>query len=199
MSDDTELLHHYVARGREPWNVSLEAAWLDVQMRAYVESRIPLRRPLGLCNVGIGIGLWDDWLGHVVGAPITSVDRDEEICRVFAIRQAREDHPYPARILCGDVLHGVLGTRQFEVITCVGSTLSEAGDAERMRSMLSRRLAPGGVLLCCEVAADDLAIHVTCTATDPHGWWTEPPTNVQLARVRSEHAAYRDTGAVPVT
>jgi hypothetical protein len=198
MSDDIELLHHYVARGREPWNVSLEAAWLDVQMRTFVASRVPLRRPLSVCNVGIGVGLWDDWLGHLIGAPITSVDRDEDICRVFAIRQAREDHPYPSQILCGDVFDGVLGTRQFEIITCVGSALTEDGAPERMRQALSRRLTRGGVLLGCEVAADDDALTLVCTSTDAQGWWTEPPLRFQLPRVRPGLASYRRSPLLPV-
>ena len=41
MTEDSELLAHYIARGREPWNVSLEAAWLDYELRRYVLSRLP--------------------------------------------------------------------------------------------------------------------------------------------------------------
>ena len=53
-------------------------------------------------------GLFDDWLCHAVGATaaassVTSVDRDPAICRVFALRQRRERHPFPARVICGDV------------------------------------------------------------------------------------------------
>ena len=36
---ETELLAHYVERGGEPWNVSLEAAWLDYELRAWVRPR----------------------------------------------------------------------------------------------------------------------------------------------------------------
>jgi protein-L-isoaspartate O-methyltransferase len=151
MNEDAELLAHYLARGREPWNVSLEAAWLDYELRAFFTAHLPARRPLAVCNVGIGVGLFDDWLGHVVAAPITSVDRDPAICRVLALRQAREGHPYPARVLCGDVRDGVLAAARFDVIAVVGSTLAESGDREATRHALEAALAPAGRLLVAEV------------------------------------------------
>ena len=55
---ETELLAHYVERGGEPWNVSLEAAWLDYELRAWMKPRLPARWPVAVCNVGIGVGLW---------------------------------------------------------------------------------------------------------------------------------------------
>ena len=161
--EDAELLDHYVRRGAEPWNLSLEAAWLDYELRSFVLSKLPARRPLAVCNVGIGVGLWDDWLGHIVGAPITSVDRDARVCRIFALRQRREHHPFPSIVLCGDVCDGVLGERRFDVITVVGSTRDDEADPEaaarwlvdsdrgRMMRALSGALAPGGLLLSSEV------------------------------------------------
>jgi hypothetical protein len=156
--EDAELLDHYVRRGAEPWNHSLEAAWLDYELRSFVLSKLPARRPLAVCNVGIGVGLWDDWLGHVIGAPITSVDRDPAVCRILALRQQRERHPFPSIVLCGDVCAGVLGARRFDVITVIGSPLDEQNDRGRMLSALRFALTPGGLLLSGEVgqgAADD--------------------------------------------
>ncbi len=101
-----------------------------------------------MCNVGIGVGLWDDWLGHVVRARITSIDRDPQICRVLALRQSRERHPFPAEVVCGDVLAGALDGRAFDAITCVGSTIEEGGRA--LEHALVACLAPGGVLLVGE-------------------------------------------------
>jgi len=151
-AEDAELLAHYIARGREPWNVSLEASWLDYELRAFVMARLPKRRPLAVLNVGIGVGLFDDWLGHVIGGTITSVDRDPDICRVFALRQRREGHPYPAHVVCGDVRDGVLAAhRPFDVITVVGSTLEESGDRGATTRALEALLAPGGTLLVAEV------------------------------------------------
>jgi protein-L-isoaspartate O-methyltransferase len=146
---DDDLLAHYVARGAEAWNVSTEAAWLDFELRAWVEPRLAgVRR---VCNVGIGVGLWDDWLGHVVRERITSVDRDPDICRVFALRQARERHPFPAEVVCGDVLEGALRGRAFDAITAVGSTAGESGEHYAFEAALLAALAPGGVLLLGEV------------------------------------------------
>src|SRR5262245_37868206 len=39
-SEDARLLEHYLARGHEPWNVSLEAAWLDFELRRHVSERL---------------------------------------------------------------------------------------------------------------------------------------------------------------
>ncbi|HWO22186.1 MAG TPA: hypothetical protein VNO30_25660 [Kofleriaceae bacterium] len=161
-ADDAELLDHYVRRGAAALHLSLEAAWLDYELRSFVLGKLPARRPLAVCNVGIGAGLWDDWLARVVGAPITSVDRDPDVCRIFALRQARERHPFPSLVLCGDACGGVLGDRRFDVITVVGPTLeAEAArpasarapaDADRGRLLraLSGALLPGGLLLSGE-------------------------------------------------
>lgn len=149
--DDARLLDHYVHRGHGPWNVSLEAAYLDYELRRALVAGLGTRRPQRVCNVGIGVGLWDDWLGHLVGASITSVDRDRDICEVFALRQRRERHPYPARVVCGDVLVGVLDGEQFDLITCVGSTLDESGDAPGLQQAMLAALSPDGTLFVAEV------------------------------------------------
>lgn len=154
--EDAELLEHYVRRGAEPWNLSLEAAWLDYELRSFVLSKLPARRPLAVCNVGIGVGLWDDWLARVVGAPITSVDRDPGVCRIFALRQRRERHPFPSIVVCGDVCAGALGDRRFDVITAVGAAQGGQDDrADRGRTLraLTAALAPGGILLSGEAGA----------------------------------------------
>lgn len=148
---ETELLAHYVERGGEPWNVSLEAAWLDYELRAWVRPRLPTRWPVAVCNIGIGVGLFDDWLGHELGAAITSVDRDPQICRTFAARQRRERHPHPAKVRCGDACDGLLGIARFDAITILGSTLAETGDRAELEHAALRALVPGGSLLVVEV------------------------------------------------
>ncbi|HUS32183.1 MAG TPA: class I SAM-dependent methyltransferase [Kofleriaceae bacterium] len=150
-SEDAELLAHYIARGREPWNTSLEASWLDYELRAFVIARLPTQRPLLVLNVGIGVGLFDDWLGHVIGGRITSIDRDADICRILELRQRREGHPHPARVICGDVRDGVLDGQSFDVITVVGSTLEESGDRGATTRALQSALTPTGQLLVAEV------------------------------------------------
>src|ERR1041384_4738493 len=147
---DADLLAHYLERGAQAWNTSLESSWLEYELRRVVLAHLPAKRPLAVCNVGIGVGTWDDWLGHVVGAEITSVDRDAAICATFAYRQQREKHPFPARVVCGDVRDNALGAARFDVITCVGSTLEESGDRGRTRRALDRHLVPGGIVLIAE-------------------------------------------------
>lgn len=119
---DAELLAHYVARGAEPWNTSLEAAWLDYELRAWVAPRLPRGPRIRIANIGIGVGLWDDWLAYEVGAPVTSIDVDPDIRRVFAARQRREQHRFPSRVLAA-----LPPGERFDAITIVGSTLAETG------------------------------------------------------------------------
>jgi SAM-dependent methyltransferase len=167
-SDDARLLEHYLERGHEPWNVSLEAAWLDYELRRYVSERLAQWRSAQLAqvaqvaqpsatagrkprvlNVGIGVGLWDDWLAHAVGGEITSIDIDCDICEMFELRQARERHPFPARVVCGDL--DALAGEQFDFITCIGSTLAESGAPDELREAMRALLAPGGCLVIGEV------------------------------------------------
>jgi hypothetical protein len=161
MTDDAELLAHYVERGGEPWNVSLEASWLDYELRAWVKTRLPEKWPVAACNIGIGVGLWDDWLGHELGVSITSIDSDPDICRRFRMRQARERHPHPAIVRCFDASTGVLGIRRFDVITIVGSTLAEAVDRAALERRAYDALAPGGVLLIADVGNREPPIDAT--------------------------------------
>src|SRR3569623_2438367 len=151
MTEDAELLAHYVERGGEPWNVSLEASWLDYELRAWVKPRLPTRWPVAACNIGIGVGLWDDWLGHELGVAITSIDADPEVCRRFRLRQARERHPHPAIVRCFDARTRSLGAGRFDVITIVGSTLAEAVDRAALEARATAALARGGVLLIADV------------------------------------------------
>ena len=170
-SETAGLLEHYLERGREPWNVSLEAAWLDYELRAWVRPRLPVRWPARACNIGIGVGLWDDWLGHELGVAITSVDRDAEVCRTFAVRQRREGHPFPARVVCGDFCD--LGLAGFDVITIVGSTLAETGDRAELERAALAALAPRGVLLVADVGN------------------REPPVDCELRRLGEIWIAFR--------
>lgn len=157
--EDRELLDWYLAVGAEPWNKSTEAAWYELELRVWVESRLPAHRPLRACNVGIGVGLWDDWLALAIGAPLTSVDRDAASCRMLGIRQRRERHPYPSELVCGDVLDGALAGRAFDVITAVGSTLRENADrADEVLAALVAALAPGGVVLVAEAMPAETAV-----------------------------------------
>jgi hypothetical protein len=172
--ESAELLAHYVERGREPWNVSLEASWLDYELRAWVRPRLPLAWPARACNIGIGVGLWDDWLGHELGVAITSVDRDADICRTFAVRQRREGHPYPARVICGDPCDGILGIGRFDVITIVGSTLAETCDREALERAAEVALAAGGELLIADVGN------------------REPPATGELRRLGEMWIAFRE-------
>lgn len=147
---DADLLAHYVARGAEPWNTSLEAAWLDYEVRAWLRPRLRALGPRRVANVGIGVGLFDDWLGHELSASITSIDRDPAICALFEARQRLERHPNPARVVCGDA-RDVLAAAQFDAVTIVGSTLAESQAADALEYAARTALAPRGRVLIAEV------------------------------------------------
>lgn len=177
MREDRELLAHYLARGAEPWNVSLEAAWLDYELRAWVRARLPARWPLAACNIGIGVGLWDDWLAHELCTSITSVDLDPEVCRTFELRQRRERHPFPSAVVCGDPSRGALRGARYDLITIVGSTLDEAYDRAALEHAAAAALAPGGALLIADVGN------------------REPPDGAEVRRLGEIWIAFREVGA----
>jgi SAM-dependent methyltransferase len=152
VADQDDLFAYYVARGHEAWNTSTDAAWLDFQLRDWVEPLIPAKAPKRVCNVGIGVGLWDDWLGHVLDRRdrLISLDLDPEVCRVFSLRQARERHPLPALVVRGDVRAGALPAGAFDLITAIN--VDELGDRESALAALLDALAPDGRLIVTELA-----------------------------------------------
>src|SRR5207244_2583047 len=96
-------------------------------------------------------------------AVLVSVDRDPEICQMFALRQLHERHPHPAQIICGDILDGCLAGARFDMITAVGSALSESDDRLAVEHVLYESLAPGGVLLIGDVLLAGAAIPAGAT------------------------------------
>ncbi len=152
MVGDAELLAHYLERhGPEAqrWNLSPESLLIELEIRRFFRERVVHRPGLRICNIGIGVGEWDDYLGYWLDGrgTLTSVDRDADICALFEYRQRREGHPYPGRVVCADVLSDSLQAGAFDIVTCIGSTLHEMGDQRRGLDCMRRLLAPGGVLL----------------------------------------------------
>jgi SAM-dependent methyltransferase len=152
--DDADLLQAYLeARAPEAqrWNLSPESLFIEHTTREH------LRRWLtavgAVCNVGIGAGEWDDWLGYWLGerGTLTSIDVDAAVCERFAYRQRRERHPFPARVLCRSVLDVAAGP--FDLITMIGSTLHEIGDHRGGLDACRSLLAPAGALFYMDFTA----------------------------------------------
>jgi broad specificity phosphatase PhoE len=142
--DDAALLDFYAARGAEPWNTSAACAGIEHRLRGWLEGRDIA--PADVCNLGIGEGSWDDYLGHRFAvAAITSIDIDAGICDLLRARQRREGHPNPSTALCLDLLDATPVDR-FDLVTAVGSTLDETGDAGAAITSAVVALRPGGWL-----------------------------------------------------
>lgn len=155
MTDD-ELLRRLLQAAHPeaaPWNLSPEQ-----QFAAYV-TRAMLRRhvaPRGdVCNIGIGNGEWDDFLGYWLAdrGRLTSVDIDPDIVATLRHRQRRAAHPYPADAVCEDLLAGRLPRRAFALVTLIGSTLHEIGAYEGALDACFELVEPGGVLFYADFDA----------------------------------------------
>lgn len=149
--DDQKLLQFYLALGGPeagPWNLSPRSAYLEYRLRTWLEGYLLPSSGIEVCNIGIGVGFWDDFLGyHILGhGRLTSIEIDSEICEVFGYRQKREGHPNPARVLCMDILSEDIPKERFDFVTLIGSTASEAGDHERLLFQTTRLLKAGGFL-----------------------------------------------------
>jgi SAM-dependent methyltransferase len=150
--DDSLLLEFYCARSGPDarWNLSPEAAFLDYQLRSWFQAYLPPRKRPRVCNVGIGVGEWDDFLGYAlqtVRGTLTSIDSDREICDLLEYRQRREGHPNAATVVCADALQPpgeLLG--RFDMVTVIGSTMREIGNYDQALTTCARLLSPGGVL-----------------------------------------------------
>ena len=128
------------------WNLSPERLYIDCWTRAFLRERLDPADCGQTCNVGIGVGEWDDWLGYwLLGhGTLASVDIDERIVEGLSIRQRRQGHPNPARVIHGDLLQATLGP--FDLVTVVGSTLQEThAPAQALRAAVSW-VRPGGWL-----------------------------------------------------
>lgn len=147
--NDKRLLRFYLERGSaeaQRWNLSPGNLAAELSSRTLVRAWVKPRRGYEVCNLGIGVGEWDDYLGYWLEGrgTLTSVDDDADICAVFRHRQRRERHPNPARVLCRDLFAGRHPLGPFDLVTLVGSTASEAGSLEAAVSAALRLLKPGG-------------------------------------------------------
>ncbi|WP_370636222.1 class I SAM-dependent methyltransferase [Cohnella sp. CFH 77786] len=85
---------------------------------------------MSVCNIGIGTGDWDDFLGYELNGygHLTSIDIDREICDLFQYRQLREGHNNPSEVVCCDFLSNSIDDKSFDLITIIGSTMNQIGN-----------------------------------------------------------------------
>lgn len=146
-----KLLGHYLML-REPdsyqWNMSPRSLYLELETRDFFARNFVFQKGMNVCNIGIGVGEWDDYLGYLLKdfGQLTSVDMDKDICEIFSLRQQREGHLNPSYVICSDFLKCEFSLRSFDLITIIGSTLNEVGVYRKTFERVSNLLKPGGHL-----------------------------------------------------
>ena len=65
MNDQTLLNYYLSLREREAykWNLSPKSLYLELETRDFFSRHYHPSSPVKACNVGIGVGEWDDFLG----------------------------------------------------------------------------------------------------------------------------------------
>ncbi len=106
------------------------------------------RTGMKVCNIGIGVGEWDDFLGYWLerSGSLVSIDSDSEICNLLIERQQVEKHPNPSKVICSDVKNLSTMREFFNVVTIIGSTLTEDGSPNEFLLAASSLLKRGGIL-----------------------------------------------------
>lgn len=130
----------------ERWNVSPERLYIDTWTRWFLREHLPWSTIGSACNVGIGHGDFDDWLGFALppGVSLVSLDRDAEVVAAFVARQRDEGHPRASEAVVEDLFATTRGP--FDLVTATGSTLQETSDPPRALEALRSLVAPGGWL-----------------------------------------------------
>lgn len=152
MNMDEKLFHYYLEL-KSPeageWNSSPPCIHTELVTRDYVRKAFPITDEMQVCNVGIGTGDWDDYLGYWLKGKgnLTSIDIDTEICEIFSYRQQKERHPNPSEVLCKNIFDSDLPIEKYDLVTLIGSAIHETGDFKKCLDSCFRLLKHGGYLM----------------------------------------------------
>ncbi|RIX59231.1 class I SAM-dependent methyltransferase [Paenibacillus nanensis] len=149
---DEKLFRYYLElKGPEAgeWNCSPQCLHAEMVTRNYIRKSFKLNEGIQVCNVGIGTGDWDDYLGYWLKGMgwLTSIDINKEICEIFAYRQKCEQHPNPSKVLCKSIFDPGLPKGQFDIVTLIGSAINESGDFKRCLDSCFSLLKQEGYLM----------------------------------------------------
>lgn len=151
MNDQT-LLKYYLNM-REPeayqWNMSPRSLYLEFETRDFLSRNFEVFVGMKACNIGIGVGKWDDYLGYFLkgNGQLTSIDIDQEICEIFGFRQRREGHTNPSVVICSDFLGCELPAMEYDLVTMIGSALNEIRVYRKTFEKISKMMKPNGQFL----------------------------------------------------
>ena len=152
MNMDEKLWNYYLEL-KSPevgeWNSSPQCIHTELVTRDYVRKAFSVTEGMRVCNVGIGTGDWDDYLGYWLKGrgSLTSIDIDMGICEIFEYRQRREGHPNPSEVLCKSIFDLDLPVEEFHIVTLIGSAINETEDFKRCLDSCFGLLKHGGYLL----------------------------------------------------
>lgn len=143
------MLHTPIPEGGAENNLSPEVHYFYFAAGDFVRRCCTLWHGVQVCNVGIGVGEWDDFLGYWLRdwGTLTSMDIDTPICEVFAYRQKRERHHNPSRVVNEDIFKTTLAHDSFDLVTIIGSTPQETGNPPAALDSCFGLVKPGGQLL----------------------------------------------------
>lgn len=151
MTDQKHL--QFYLNMREPeayrWNMSPKSLYLELETRDFLLRHFEAAPGMKACNIGIGVGEWDDFLGYFLHGcgQLTSIDIDPGICECFIYRQKREGHLNPSTVRCDDFLTCPLPIREYDLVTMIGSALNEIGAYRKTLTKICDILKPSGHLM----------------------------------------------------
>lgn len=127
-----------------PWNLSAENYYLMYRFTEFFEKHFAVAGGTDICNIGIGAGEWDHYLSYKLkGGTLTSIDRLEICCRQLKERLVCEGNPSRVKVICSDVMDLNL-EGQFDIVTMVGSTITESGIGLVLFEKVLGFVKPGG-------------------------------------------------------
>lgn len=130
-----------------PWNLSVENKYLEYMFTRFFEENFPVNKDTNICNIGIGTGYWDRYLSYKLkGGSLTSIDIDELACRQLQECLVNEKNPNKVKIICSDIMKIDSFSKQFDIITMVGSTRMESGLYNEIIAKVFSMLKNGGSL-----------------------------------------------------
>jgi SAM-dependent methyltransferase len=144
------MLRTPIPEGGAEWNLSPEYHYLfGFAVKDFIRRHYKLSKDTLVCNVGIGVGEWDDYLGYWLRdqGNLTSVDINTDICERFAYRQRRERHPNPSRVVNEDIFKTTLAPDSFDLVTIIGSTPQETGNPLYALNRCFELVKPGGTVM----------------------------------------------------
>ncbi|MEL6343559.1 MAG: methyltransferase domain-containing protein [Myxococcota bacterium] len=134
------------------WNLSPERLYLDFWTRFFLRNHLTPDHLNHICNVGVGAGEFDDWLGYWNHgrARLSGIDVEPSIIHMLTERQRIERHLYPTEGVVGGLFQ-IDHLKDIDLITAVGSTLHETANQEEALTALQRWLKPGGLLYVTQI------------------------------------------------